>query len=254
MPKAPTLVTVIVLSVMSTGAVRPDLAVAVSLGERDGQLVQAQAVRVPDVRHDQSAWGLRRDAEVHIGLVNDLLRLVLPSRVDLGVAADGEQQRLHGDQQRCDPDVGELAVLPELAQKERWESDPRVASRDSVEYPAGPGAVHRRARSDGLRVAEPGPARPHRQLADHRTAASGTPQRRQSHPPGAPSCPQIPESRQPTRYPVARPGGLDVRRRAPRLAYWCTSGAQSARPYVVEHRRASPAIAAASPDLLPTVR
>jgi superfamily II DNA/RNA helicase len=36
-----------------------------------------------------------------------------------------------------------------------------------------------------------------------------------------------------------------------RRAYWWVSGARSAHPYVVEHRRASPAIAAASPDRYP---
>src|SRR5665648_436594 len=81
------------------------------VGQRQRQVVQAQPVRVLDVRHDQPARGLRGDPQVHVVLVDDLLLLLAPGGVDLSVPANRQHQGLGGDQQRGHPDVGELAVL-----------------------------------------------------------------------------------------------------------------------------------------------
>ena len=48
------------------------------LRERARQLLEVQAVRVLDVRHDEPAGGRRRDPEVDVVLVDDLLRRLVP--------------------------------------------------------------------------------------------------------------------------------------------------------------------------------
>ena len=50
------------------------------LAELDGEVVQAEPVRVLDVRHDEPARRRGRDPEVDVVLVDDLLRLRRPRR------------------------------------------------------------------------------------------------------------------------------------------------------------------------------
>src|SRR5699024_5766409 len=73
-----------------------------------GELPQRHQVRVLEVRHDQTARGGRGDAEVHVVLVDDLLRVLVPGAVDLGIAADRDQQRLRDHGEGADLDVGPL--------------------------------------------------------------------------------------------------------------------------------------------------
>src|SRR5699024_11186210 len=73
-----------------------------------GELPQGHQVGVLEVRHDESARGGGGDAEVHVVLVDDLLGGLVPGGVDLGVAADGDQQRLRDHRQRADLHVGPL--------------------------------------------------------------------------------------------------------------------------------------------------
>src|SRR5699024_9203260 len=73
-----------------------------------GALPQRHQVRILEVRHDQPARRGRRDAEVHVVLVDDLLRVLVPGAVDLRVAADRDQQRLRVHREGADLDVGPL--------------------------------------------------------------------------------------------------------------------------------------------------
>ena len=112
-PKTPTLVIVNVPPAISAGCVLPSRAVAVSSTERRRQLGHREAVGVLDVGHDQAARRGGRDAEVDVVLVDDLLRGLVPERVDLRRALHREDDRAGEDEQRADPDVAEVGALLE---------------------------------------------------------------------------------------------------------------------------------------------
>ena len=60
---------------------------------------QRQCVGVLDVRHDQAPLGGGGDAQVHVMLDHDLLRVLVPGRVDHGVPHGREKQRVRHEQQ-----------------------------------------------------------------------------------------------------------------------------------------------------------
>ena len=97
----------------SAGDARPARAVSASPPSALGQPGQAQRVRALDVRHDQPALGRGGDAQVHVVLDHDLLRVLVPGRVDHRVPGHRDQQRPGHQQQRRHPDPGELRQLPQ---------------------------------------------------------------------------------------------------------------------------------------------
>ncbi|GMA87185.1 hypothetical protein GCM10025868_24350 [Angustibacter aerolatus] len=119
-PKTPTLVIDMVPPAMSAGWVRPSRAVAVRAASASARLAQGHRLRVLDVRHDEAPRGGGGDAEVHRVLDHDLLGLLVPGRVDLGVPAGREEHGLHDDQQRRHLDIPELAVGAQPLDEPSW--------------------------------------------------------------------------------------------------------------------------------------
>ena len=112
-PKTPTLVIVNEPPAWSAGWVLPSRAVATRSFSARAELGQGEGVGVLDVRDDQPARGGRGDAEVDRALVDDLLRLLVPRRVDDRRTAGRQRDRLRDDQQRRDLELPERLVALE---------------------------------------------------------------------------------------------------------------------------------------------
>ena len=109
-PKTPTLVIVNVPPHISAGWVLPSRAVAVSWLSAPASSSRERSCGVLDVGYDEPARGGRRDAEVDVVLVDDLLGGVVPERVDLRGPPHRQHHRAGQHQQRRDLDVAELAA------------------------------------------------------------------------------------------------------------------------------------------------